>query len=310
MQAQRLVNTAELPREDWLAIRRRGIGGSDMAAIAGMDPWKSPMAVYLEKLNEIPEEPDNERMYWGRVLEDVIANEFKARNNLRVQRVNAVLQHPKHPVLLANIDRLVLDRPRAVLEIKTTSAYNAKEWEDDKLPDRVMVQLQHYLGVTGLQKGYVAALIGGNRYIQYEVPRDDQVIDYLQRIALDFWKLVENRTPPEMDGSKACSDVLELLYPKSTPGTEILLPDEALELIEMFEAAQAEEKAAKERKEEAANKIKALLGDCEAGRVGDRVVTWKTVVSTRLDSKKLKAEHPGIYEQYANVSEYRRFLVK
>lgn len=310
MQALRVVSTTDLERDDWLQVRRQGLGGSDIAAIAGLNPWKSPMAVYLDKINELPEQPDNERMYWGRVLEDVVAREFQSRTSHRVQRVNAVLQHPKYHMLLANIDRKVFDgKGNGVLEIKTTGAWNAKEWEE-KVPDWVMVQLQHYLGVTGLRHGYVAALIGGNQYIQYEIPRDDEVIGYLQKIALDFWKLVENKTPPEIDGSQASADVLDMLYPQSAKGQEVMLPSSALELIAEYEQAKADEKAAKERKDAAANKIKLLMGEGETGKVGNRVATWKSYNRTDLDSKKLKTDMPDIWERYATSSSQRRFLIK
>lgn len=310
MEALRLVNTAEMPREEWLAWRRKGIGGSDIAAIAGLNPWRSPVAVYLEKIGELPSECDNQAMYWGRKLEDLVAQEFAERNNLKVRRVNAVLQHPKYPMFLANIDREVVGKGRGVLEVKTTSVYNSKEWNDDKLPDHVMVQLQWYLFVTGYKRGYVAALIGGQQYVDYPIERDDTIIEYLQKIALDFWKLVENRTPPEMDGSQSSKEVLDILYPTSTPDSAIELPPTAQDLIAEFEAAQAEEKAAKERKEAAANKLKALLGENEIGWIGDRKVTWKTVTSKRLDTKALKKDMPEVYDKYAKESVSRRFSIK
>lgn len=311
MEALRLVDTRNIERPDWLEVRRMGIGGSDIAAIAGVNPWKNAVAVYMEKLNEIPEQPDNERMYWGRILEDIVAQEFKKRNDLKVQRINAILQHPEFPIFLANVDRKVIDKSNgnAILEIKTTGAWNAKEWEEN-VPDWVQVQLQWYLGITGFTSGYVAALIGGNKYVQHEIDRDDEIVSYLQQIALDFWKKVESRTPPELDGSQASSEILSLLYPTSAPETVIDLPPDAEELVEEFQAAQVEEKAAKERKEAAANKLKALMGECECGLVGERKVTWKSVSSSRFDSKRFKKDYPDLYKQYAAVSEYRRFTVK
>jgi putative phage-type endonuclease len=318
MQAVRIASTADMPRDEWLSIRRRGIGGSDIAAIAGLNPWRSPMQVYLEKIRAIPEEPENEAMYWGKVLEQVVADEFARRNGLKVQRVNAVLQHPKYPIFLANIDRLVKDKPKgdAVLEIKTTSSYGAKEWEDEKepgkvkVPDWAMVQLQWYLSITGLKRGFLAALIGGQKYVQAEVERDDEAIGYLHQIALDFWKLVENRTPPEMDGSEAAREVVNLLYPVAQESRIVDLPPEALELIAEYETAKEEEKAAAERKEAAANKLKLLLGEAEKGRIGDRLVVWRNISPVRLDTKSLKEEMPEIYQKYAKPSPYRKFEVK
>ena len=308
--AVQLTNTLNIPREEWLKARRCGIGGSDAAAIAGLNKWKSPITVYLEKIGEIQSEA-GEAAYWGIMLEDIIAREFSRQTGLKVQRRNAILQHPEYPFMLANLDRVIIDKKqgRGVLEIKTTSAYNKSAWDDDRVPDEYLIQVQHYLAVTGYQYAYIAVLIGGQQYQHKYIPRDEEIINYLIRIESDFWQMVENRTPPEMDGSQASTDVLNILYPASDPKSEIILPDEALNLIEEYKAAQAEEKAAKERKEAAANKLKALLGECETGRIGEHKVTWKTVSSSRLDTKKLKAEHPDIYKQYAKTSEYRRFTV-
>lgn len=310
MQALRLVKTTQISREDWLTHRCHGIGGSDISAIAGLNPWRSPMQVYLEKIGAIPGAEENEAMHFGRIFEAVVANEFARRNKLKVQRVNAILQHPKYPAFLANIDRLVKVKGNAVLEIKTTSAYGAKDWEDGRAPDWAMLQLQWYLFITGLKHGFLAALIGGQKYAQVEVDRDDEIIGYLQHIALNFWKLVESRTPPEMDGSESSSEVLSLLYPKAALGTSIMLPPDAKKYILEYEAAQAEEKIVAERKEAAANQLKALLGENETGMVDERKVSWRTVVSNRLDSKALKKDLPDIYEKYAKENVSRRFAIK
>ncbi|MBO8169318.1 MAG: YqaJ viral recombinase family protein [Thermoanaerobacteraceae bacterium] len=315
MQAVRLINTIDLSREEWLAWRRKGIGGSDIGAICGVNPWKSPVAVYLEKVGEVKEDrEDNEAMHFGRVLEDVIAKEFSRRTGYKVQRRNAILQHPKVEWALANIDRLILakdsDDGNGILEIKTANEYARGDWEEGKIPDQYLLQLQWYLFVTGLKWGYFATLVGGNKFYHYRVERDDEIIEYLVKICGDFWKMVQDRTPPEMDGSQSSTEVLKFLYPESKPESIIELPPTAEELIAEYEAAAADEKAAKERKEAAANKIKALMGENETAWAGDRKVSWKTVVSNRFDSKRFKKDYPELYEMYAKQSQYRRFSIK
>lgn len=307
--AQVLVATRNMSREEWLEHRRRGIGGSDAAAIAGLSRWRSPVAVWLEKTGQIEPEEPGEAAYWGTVLEDLIAREFSTRTGKKVKRRLAILQHPDYPFMLANVDRLVVGE-KAGLECKTTGEYRKAEWEDDRIPDEYILQCQHYMAVTGYPRWYIAVLIGGNKFRWKVIERDEEIINYLIKIESDFWRLVENRTPPEMDGSQSSAEVLKLLYPEAEEGKAIILSSEAEELIAEYEAAVEEEKAAGERKEAAANKLKALLGDAEAGRAGDRLVTWKTVTSSRLDTKALKADHPEIYEKYARQSEYRRFAIK
>lgn len=307
--AQVLVATRDIARDEWLAWRKKGIGGSDAAAIAGLSRWRSPVAVWLEKTGQVEPEEPGEAAYWGTVLEDLIAREFFTRTGKKVKRRLAILQHPDYPFMLANIDRMVVGE-KAGLECKTTGEYHKAEWQDDRIPDEYVLQCQHYMAVCGYPRWYIAVLIGGNKFRWKVIERDEEIINYLIKIESDFWCLVENRTPPEMDGSQASSEALSLLYPAAEEGKAIILPFEAEALIAEYEAAAEEEKAAGDRKEAAANKLKALLGDAEAGRAGDRLVTWKNVMSSRLDTKALKTDHPEIYEKYARQSEYRRFAIK
>lgn len=312
MMANVLALTGDMSREEWLGLRRRGIGGSDAAAVAGLSPWRSALDIFYDKINEFPvqEIEESEKLYWGTILESVVADEFSRRTGLKIRRRNAILQHSEYPFMIGDIDRLIIDKERGngVLEVKTTSEFMAKEWEDDLVPDHYYVQLQHYLAVTGLTYGYFAVLIGGQRLVIKRVNRDEEVIQSLIKIESDFWKLVEERRPPDVDGSEAARKALQALFPKSNEKT-VKLPDEASQWIKMYEDSAREEKAARERKEKAANHLKMMLQENEVGVIGERKVTWKTVVSRQLDRKALKAEMPDIYDRYNKPVETRRFQI-
>lgn len=307
-----LASTKDMPREEWLKLRKQGIGGSDAAAIAGFSPYRSAYAVFLEKTGQLPDEEAGEAAYWGTTLEDIVATEFTKRTGFKTQRRNAILQHPEHAFMLANLDRYVMDpeRGRGILEVKTASEYKRGDWDGEKVPDAYMIQMQHYLAVTGLQFGYFAVLIGGNKFRHTLVQRDDRLIEALIQLEADFWKRVEENRPPDPDGLDATGDLLNALYPESQPLSEMDLPPHAVDLLAQFDAAKAEEEAAKLRKEEAANRIKALMGEYEIGWCGDRKVVWNTVKSERLDAKAFKAAHPEIAAKFLKPSQYRRFEVK
>lgn len=307
--AQVLVATKDMDRATWLEWRRRGIGGSDAAAIAGLSRYKSPVQVWLEKTGQVEPPEAGEAAYWGQMLEEVIAREFTARTGKKLKRKLAILQHPEYPFMLANIDRLVVGE-QAGFEAKATSEYHKQEWEDDRVPDEYILQCQHYMAVTGFPRWYIAVLIGGNKFRWTVIERDEEVIEYLVKIESEFWKLVENRTPPEMDGSEASSESLRLLYPQAQEGKELILPSEAEKIIAEYEEAKEQEAFWAEKKVEAENKLKALMGDAELGRIGTRRVIWKNVTQSRVDTKTLKADHPELYEKYTRVSTYRRFEIK
>jgi putative phage-type endonuclease len=306
-----LASTKGLDRATWLEMRKNGLGGSDAAAIAGLNKWKSPVAVYLEKIGQAPEEKVNsEAAYWGTMLEDVVAQEFSKRTGLKVRRKNAILQHPEYPFMLANVDRLIVGE-KAGLECKTASEYLKEEWKGDEVPTQYLIQCQHYMAVTGFDSWWIAVLIGGNKFVYKKIERDEDIIQYLIQIESDFWNNhVLKKNPPMFDGSDASSELLKALYPTAKFDEEIELPPDASELIAKYEQAKQEEAEAAERRKEAENQLKAMLGDYEKGFVGERIITWKNVRSSRVDTKLLKEKYPEIYREVAKETISRRFGIK
>ncbi|NLD47398.1 MAG: hypothetical protein GX660_09395 [Clostridiaceae bacterium] len=311
MNANVLVSTKDMKYQEWLEYRRRGIGGSDVAAVCGLSKWKSPVEVWLDKTGQIEPAPAGEAAYWGTLMEPIIRKEFADRTGFKIRQVNAILQHRRFPFMFANVDGIVTDPNlgEGIFEAKTASAYRATEWEQG-VPDEYALQVQHYMAVTGLPFAWIAVLIGGNQFVWRLIERDEAVIDLLIQMESRFWKLVETGVAPEIDGTHASTELLNRLYPFSKSKQIIELPGHAGPLIEEYERAQEEEKEAIQRKDRAANLIKQLLGDSEVGAIEGRTVSWKTINADRLDSKTLKADLPELYNQYLKTSSYRRFSIK
>nr|WP_026678188.1 YqaJ viral recombinase family protein [Fictibacillus gelatini] len=300
-----------MSHEQWLQSRKKGIGGSDAAAILGLNKWKSPIAVYLDKIGQAPKEKEqSEAAYFGNVLEEVVAQEFSKRTGLKVRRRNAILQHPEYPWMLANVDRLIVGE-KAGLECKTASEYLKDEWKDDEIPASYLIQCQHYMAVTGYEAWWIAVLIGGNKFVYKKIERDEEIIKYLIEEEKIFWlNHVEKEIPPMFDGSDASSDLLKALYPEAKPETEIELPPDAETLISALDQVSAELKELEARKKEYENQLKAMMGDNEKAYAGERTITWKSIFSNRFDSKRFAKDHPELYQQYLNQSSYRRLAVK
>lgn len=151
--ALRLVKTQDLDRDQWLQVRQGGIGSSDAAAAVGLNPYQSQLELWMEKTGRAPVAPpgdggadDQSPMYWGSLLEPIVAAHYTRRTGNRVRRINAVLQHPEHPWMLANIDREVLGAPDVqLLECKTAGIQGAWLWRDG-VPEYVQLQVQHQSG--------------------------------------------------------------------------------------------------------------------------------------------------------------------
>lgn len=311
MQAKVLKSTVDMSRQEWLDARKHGIGGSDVSAIAGLNKWKSAVGVYLDKTGQAPDEDSaGEAAYWGNVMEDVVAQEFSIRTGLRVRRRNAILKHPEHPFMLANVDRLIVGK-REGLECKTASEYLKGSWEEDEIPAAYLLQIQHYMAVTGYEAWHIAVLIGGNKFLYKKIERDEELINYLIQIEKNFWEEnVLKQIPPVFDGSNASVDLLKALYPDSIPESEIQLPGDAETLIEALDEIVVELKSIETQKKEYENRIKDMMQENEKAYSGDRAVIWKSYATTRFDSKRFKAEQPDLYEQYVNTTTARRFSVK
>ena len=213
--------------------------------------------------------------------------------------------------MLANLDGICEhpDLGPCIFEAKTASAYKAGEW-DDAIPDEYMLQIQHYMAVTGYRAAYITVLIGGNTFKWKLVERDEELISMLIPFEAVFWSHVQSMTPPPMDGSDASARFLSDQFPNSRPKSHITLPATADELLLRYDEACEQLEAATEQKQEAENKLKQMLGDNEVGTAGNRIITWKSVSQERLDSRTLKAEHPTIYNRYSTKTSYRRFSVK
>lgn len=303
----------KLSYTEWLQVRRSGIGGSDAAAALGLSPWKSALELWQEKVSgQNQPHQENEAMIWGRLMEPVITTEFVRRTGLAVTPMRSMLQATEWPWMLADLDGLIEDPQRGtgVFEVKTASAYKQEEWGEDRCPDSYLLQLAHYMAVTGLSFAVICVLIGGNKLQWITVDRDDELIASLVELEHRFWQHVLTQSPPPVDGSTACAEMLSRKYPSSSNPAPLILPVEADSWIHDYLQAKREEDTAAERKRLAENRIKEVMKEHELSTSPcGRQVTWKTVQSSRIDSAKLKKEEPALYEKFATTSATRRFSI-
>lgn len=268
------VAVADIDPERFAELRRYGIGGTDISAIAGINPWKSALTLYYEKTQGIFDAPESERMEWGKRLEPVIADAAAEKFNLTIEVVPCILAHPDRPYHRASIDRLIVDpeKGNGVLEVKNMGFWSAREVRKDAgengIPDHYLLQLQWYLYVTGLQWGMFAALMEGSELRVEIVERDDELIRDLVRLADDFWACVENGTPPAADGSDSTSATLRRMFPEPVPEKVENLGPEHEELFAELLTTKAAMKPLKKREKELENAIKLLIGDAEAATCG------------------------------------------
>lgn len=315
--ALRLVETKDLPRDDWLEVRRSGIGGSDAAAAVGLSPFTSPLELWLMKTRRDTNlrRPDPQDMtepaYWGTLLEPIVAASYTKQTGNRVRRVNAVLRHPTIPFMLANLDREVIgNRDVQLLECKTTGEFGARVWREG-VPDYVQLQVQHQLAVTGRRAADVAVLICGQRLDVHRIERDDALIARLIDLEAAFWHHVETDTPPPADGSESADRALRCLYP-GTGGTVDFSGDRHLSSVFADLIAVRAEIDSRDQVEATLRQtIQQAMGEADRAMFDTGSVSYKrSREGSGIDLKRLLADHPHLAVKYAIPKPgSRRFLV-
>ncbi len=283
---------ADNERADWLEWRRGGLGGSDIAAVAGLSPFATPATVYLEKvglLRDGGEEEDWQRM--GRLLEPVIAALFEEETGYSVVGVRPqhCASHPERPWMRATLDGDVLTPagPAGPIEIKSTSRW-ASDWGVEP-PDYYQCQLQWQMAVTDAQVGYVAALVDGRRFRWWEVPRRQGEIDLLVSLGEAFWRRVQERRPPPVDGSERTNEALRDAY-RDREREAIDLNAHELELVHDLSEARTARLDAEKTERRAQSAVFALLEGAEEARwQGEPVVRWSRLERTTDDMDALRA---------------------
>lgn len=315
--ALRLVETKDLPREDWLEVRKSGIGGSDAAAAVGLSPYMSPLELWMIKTGRdanLPRPDANDTtapVYWGTLLEPIVAASYSKQTGNRVRKINAVLQHPTIPFMLANIDREVVgNRDVQLVECKTAGEHGARFWREG-VPEYVQIQVQHQLAVTGKAAADVAVLLCGQKLEVHRIERDDELIARLILLESAFWRCVTSDTPPPADGSESADRALRCLYP-GTGGTVDFTDDRRLSSVFadlMSVRADIEQRETQEAS--LRQTIVQAMGEADRAIFETGSVSFKrSRDGSGVDLKRLLADRPEFASQYAITKPgSRRFRV-
>lgn len=308
-----LVARYDTPREEWLKLRREGVGGSDALAVLGLDPWKTRMEVYLDKTgDDRAEREQTDGMAWGNYAEGPIAEWFTYKTGVRVRRCG-LMRHVDRPWQRVSVDRLTADG--GLLECKNTNYHRRGEWEDDEgeiVADGAEAQAQHGLAVTGLPHAWFAAQVGGQPPVIRRIERDEAFIADLTACEAEFWQLVEARTPPALEG-RASADLIARMYPDADDGKTVELCAADVALLREYKKELGNESSAKARKNEIKAIVTSLMGDAAlAMHEGQVVARWANRSKTSVPKEAiavLREKYPDVAAQVVSDKGYRQFNV-
>jgi len=282
--ALRLVSTKEMSREKWLNVRKQGVGSSDAAAAVGLNPYQSQLELWMIKtgrdgnLPKIDPNDEGSPMYWGTILEPIVAAHYTKRTGNKVRRINAVLQHPDADKswMLANLDYSVVGCDDVqILECKTAGEFGSRLWRDG-VPEYIQCQVQHQMAVTGKAVVDVCVLICGQEIRIYRIERDNALIERLIELERKFWHFVENDIEPPADGSESAGQALRALYPQDSGSTLDLTDDLAMStaFIGMVRM-RAEIESRKEIEDQLKQQIQQRMAEASKAIFRSGSVTWK-----------------------------------
>ncbi|MEU6929034.1 lambda-exonuclease family protein [Streptomyces sp. NPDC046374] len=300
----RLLLSADVTRSEWLAVRREGIGGSDVAGILGLGgKYTGPRHVFEEKHGR-PTFKENEAAEIGSEIEPFLAHLFTKRTGVRTAEAPGTLVHVDRPWQRVNVDRLTFERPgpaSGVLELKSRSEYQADQWEDGAVPDAPAIQCHWGMAVGGWDHGFVAALVGGNKFRWVRLERDEEMIEYLVDYCGKWFQrhVVEGIEPPA-DGLEATSNLLAKLWSVKAETIAEIGVDQAKELRARHAAVKAREKAVKEDLRLVENEMKLLTGENEIAKSGGKPA-WSWKANGTFASKQFAEEHPELAAQYTHM---------
>lgn len=292
--AKLIANTANMPLDEWLQLRKQGIGGSDASAVAGVNKYSNPVTLYMEKLGFYDRDAkDNVRQAaeWGNRLEPVVRETFKEKINaereeqglppLKIINRKAIFAHEEHNFIRTNLDGMIFGHElgTGIFEAKTAHYMLREDWEGEDVPNAYFIQVQHNMLVMGAAYAYLAVLIGGNTYKHYFIARDEEVCTALIEIESDFWNNhILKRIPPANTGHAAEKDMIRDMNPNSEGREDhiVSLPNVNIEYAERVGALKDIIQELEQEKDKFENDIKMHMGTNELAYAGPHKITWKT----------------------------------
>lgn len=197
----RFTGTPEEISKAWHEQRDKGVGGSDVGVIMGVNRWKSVEQLWAEKTGRVKPEDISHKpaVILGNAVEPALRDEYAYRHpTLKIEEPQYMLQDETKPWRQASLDGIITreDGMKEVLEIKTVGWPSAKYWEPGTVPISYACQVLHYMAVSGYRQARLIAMIGNSRIIERAVEHDELLIEMIEDAVDEFWRHVQADTPP------------------------------------------------------------------------------------------------------------------
>lgn len=302
------ISTLGMTRDEWLAERRNGIGGSDAGAVVGLNKYRNAFDVYADKLGITEPVPDNEAMRQGRDLEEYVAQRFCEETGKKVRRRNAMIINTDYPFARANVDRMIIGE-NAGLECKTANILSLQRYKNGEYPSEYYCQCMHYMAVTGAERWYLAVLVFGTEFKIFTIDRDEEEIQALMQAEKLFWENnVLAKEPPPPQGTERNDENISSMFPQGEANKEIQLFGFDEQLKRYIEVKALIKKLETEKKEIEQN-IKLEMGDAVKAHTDRCKISWGNYHKNTVDVSAISEEYDIDLDEYTKTTNYRKFSV-
>jgi putative phage-type endonuclease len=292
-----------------LEIRKTGVGGSDIAILAGISRYKTPYELYLEKIGESEPTEETPAQYWGKILEEIVAQEYAKQTGKRVKKTQKTYRDKTDTHLIGHLDRLIVGEKR-ILECKTTRFAQKSDWgeeDSDEVPPAYLLQCQHYMEITGIKICDLALLASGSDFRIYTINHDPKIGLLIRKLAKEFWNMVQTRNPP----LPVNMDDVKRQFPHGKEDSVFASP----EIIDTIQRLREVTSQIKELEVEEEQLKTAILAELKENSYlldgsGNEIVTYKNQSTKRVDSELLQDIYPDIYKEVLKESNFRKFTLK
>jgi len=329
-----ITDTTNLSEAEWLEYRRKGIGGSDAAAVLGLSPFCTARDLYYDKIGVKPAIKDEQNYIAkqvGKLLEPLVAEIFSMKTGLKIYREPKLYSHPLYPFMLANIDYIIVmpDGSLAILECKTTNFNNQDKWYNGAVPINYELQGRHYMPVRNLNTVFFACLYGNNEK-EFVYRRIDRDMDYERDIIEQeryFWEEhVQKKTePPYTENGNLVLESIRRKYGNTDASAPVVnLDGNMAEAIEKYFALRDQKLDFDHKSKDIENEMKRIYAPildmmgtsskavCQSGS-SEYSVSYNPSYRESINKDALeilKVFNPEIYSQYVSTTEIRRFTAK
>ena len=287
-------------REKFLVDRKKGIGGSDVASILGVSPFRTALEVYHDKTSpELYLDEPTEDMQRGVRVEKYILQEYAERNEVQLNTNIPTIVDQECPFMRANIDAKVVGQ-NVVIEAKSTKA-PISSWESG-IPEYYKAQVAYYAMLTDAEYVEVPVLFSGWKYACFTYWRDVEYEASIKEAVINFWHnhIVKN-IPPK----PTSPEELMAAYPKLEEKT-IEADNNIREKVYLLQEAQAQRKKLEDQEKQLKSQIQGFMGDAGLLDAGFCKLALKEIKATRFNANAFKEKYTELYQQYLNASSYRK----